>query len=84
MACTTRDDDLLVHSDADFDDVHIVHKLQSLPLDNPAWDPGQDLTDPSERQYENALARASDDIYATAPDTDNSTDTSTSDPSLAG
>ena len=72
-----------MHSDADFDDVHIVHKLQSLPLDNPAWDPCQDLTDPFERQYEDALARASDDIHDTAPDTDNSTATSTPYPSLA-
>ena len=35
------DDAFLVHSDADFDDLHVVYKLQSLPLDNLAWDPCQ-------------------------------------------
>ena len=52
-----RDDDFLVHTDADFDDLHVIHKLQSMPLDNPAWDPCHDLTDPFERQYEDAIAR---------------------------
>ena len=42
------------------------------------------LTDSFERQHEEAIARASDAIYATAPDTDKSTNTSTPDPSSAG
>ena len=73
-----------MHADADSDEFHIIHKLQSLPLDNPSWDPSHDLTDPFERQYEEAIAQASEDIYAAACDADTSANTATPDPSLAG